>query len=89
MYLKHEEMLDRTKQERQELASSFQKQMNEISDFINAKREERQLVEDANNQIRKVIAARIEDYKRTETEYHAALDTQKVKAKQTEKSLSA
>lgn len=86
LYLKHEEMLEKNKQERVELASQFQRQMNEVADEINQKREEKQAVQDENNTIRQQISKRIDEYRNIEKTYQDAVVKQQLKIKQVEQS---
>lgn len=74
LYLKHEEMLEANKKERMDMAMQFQEEMSKITDDINAARAERQQEIEANNEIRKKIQDKIEQYRTEEAKYKSSVE---------------
>ncbi len=69
LYLKHEQMLEVEKKERQSIADSFQAKMKVITDEIEAERDDRRGLLNKNQTLRDEIQEEINEYRKKESEF--------------------
>ena len=74
LYLKHEEMLDEERKQRQLLASNFGDQMKEVQVELDEQKSKRQKEIDENGELRKQIQSAIDLYREKEAAYRAKMD---------------
>lgn len=74
LYLKHEEMLDEERKQRQLLASNFGDQMKEVQVELDEQKAKRQKEIDENGELRKQIQTAIDQYREKEAAYRAKMD---------------
>jgi len=75
LYLRHEEMLEEERKERQNLAAGFQDQMREVSLELEGQKKQREAELQENQEVRAKIQAAITDYKQREEAYRARMES--------------
>jgi len=75
LFLKHEQMLEEERLERQKLAANFGDQMKEVQAELDVQKSQRQQEIDENGELRKMIQAAIDGYRKKDEAYRAKMES--------------